>query len=148
MVIIAVPSFGNGGLNENFNSRFGRCDSFTFVTIEKKEIVEVKSVPNPAMDAMGSAGIQAAQTVGSNGADEVIVGFVGPNAASSLNALKLKMYQAPNKSMTVKEVVELYLKGDLEVITAANASSHYGMGGGRGMGGGGGMGGGRRRGIQ
>ena len=46
MVIVVVPSFGNGGLNETMNPRFGRCDSFTFVTIEDKSIKEVKAVSN------------------------------------------------------------------------------------------------------
>ncbi|MFX1388366.1 MAG: NifB/NifX family molybdenum-iron cluster-binding protein [Promethearchaeota archaeon] len=140
MVIVAVPSFGNGGLNEIMNPRFGRCDSFTFVTIEDKSIKEVKAVVNVGSDSMGGAGIQAAQTVGNHGATDVIVGNLGPNAAQSLSALNLKIYQAPNESLTVKQIIELYIEGKLQQITTSNVAAHYGMGGGRGLGGGRGMG--------
>lgn len=66
MVIVGIPTFGDKGLNEVMNNRFGRCKSFTFVTIENNEIIEVKSVANDAQGAMGGAGIQAAQIIGNN----------------------------------------------------------------------------------
>ncbi len=147
MVIVAIPSNGDGGLNEMMNQRFGRCPSFTLVTIEEGSIKEVRGVPNNAENAMGGAGIQAAQIVGNNGVKEVIVGLLGPNAVQALKSMNLKIYQAPNEQMTVKEVVDLHLNGKLEQIDSANVGSHTGMGGmGRGMGGGGrGMGGGGQR---
>jgi len=141
MVIIGIPTFGNLGLKEVMNNRFGRCASFTFVTIENNEIVEVKSVPNDAQGAMGGAGIQAAQIIGNNGATEVIVGNLGPNAANSLNAINIKIYQAQGGSLTVKELIDLLLSGKLPVLTSSNVGAHAGMGGGGGRGGG--MGGGR-----
>lgn len=144
MVIVGIPTFGNKGLNEVMNNRFGRCNSFTFVTIENNEIVEVKSVANDAQGAMGGAGIQAAQIIGNNGATDVIVGNLGPNAANSLNAINIKIYQAQGGSLTVKELIDLLLSGKLPVLTSSNVGAHAGMGGGRGggMGGGRGMGGG------
>ena len=141
MSIIAIPSMGNGGLNDQMSARFGRCASFTFVEIENKEIKAVKTVPNPAANAMGGAGVQATQIIGNNGANAVIVGFLGPNAADGLKALDIHIYQAPNQSITIKEVMNLYLEGKLEIINNSNVASHHGMGGGRrGMGGGRGMG--------
>ncbi len=148
-IIVGIPSFGNGGLNEMVNQRFGRCSSFTFVTIENNEIKAVKAVPNHAADAMGGAGIQAAQIIGNNGASDLIVGFLGPNAAQALNALQLNIYQLPNQQVTVKQAITMYLQGKLAKVDGANVGAHYGMGGGRGMGQGrgmgGGMGGGRGR---
>ena len=141
MVIIGIPTFGNLGLKEVMNNRFGRCASFTFVTIENNEIVEVKSVANDAAGAMGGAGIQAAQIIGNNGATEVIVGNLGPNASNSLNAVNIKIYQSQGGSLTVKELIDLRLSGKLQVLTASNVGAHAGMGGGGGRGGG--MGGGR-----
>jgi len=145
MVILAVPTFGKGGLNELLNPRFGRCDSFTFITIEKGNIKEVRTVSNSASSAMGGAGIQAAQIVGNNGAKELIAGFLGPNAAQSLNALNIKIYQAPNQQVTVKQCIDLYLQGKLLEMNNANVDAHYGMG--PGMGGGRGMGRGAGRGL-
>ena len=134
MVVIAVPSNGNGGLKELMNSRFGRCPSFTFVHVEDKKITEVKALSNSAVGQMGGAGIQAAQLVGNNGAEIVIVGFLGPNAAQSLNALKIPIYQAPNKEITVREVIDLYINGKLSLISNANVAAHQGLGRGQGMG--------------
>ncbi len=146
MVIVGIPTFGNLGLKEVMNNRFGRCNSFTFVTLKNNEIVEVKSVANDAQGAMGGAGIQAAQIIGNNGATEVIVGNLGPNAANSLSALNIKIYQAQGGSLTVKELIDLRLSGKLQVLTSSNVGAHAGMGrgGGRGGGMGGGMGGGGR----
>ncbi len=149
MVIVGIPTFGNKGLNEVMNNRFGRCNSFTFVTIENNEIVEVKSVTNDAQGAMGGAGIQAAQIIGNYGATEVIVGNLGPNAANSLSALNLKIYQSLGGNLTVRELIDMRLSGKLQVITSSNVVAHAGMGGGGGRGGGrGGGGGGGGRGRQ
>ena len=137
MDVIAIPSMSEGGLNDVMSQRFGRCNSFTFVELQDNEIISVKTIQNQAMNAMGGAGIQAAETVGNNNANIVIAGFIGPNAANALNALKTKIYQAPDKQVTIKELIELYKNNKLEQITSANVASHYGMGGGRG--------GGRRR---
>ena len=75
----------------------------------------------------------------------VITGNVGPNASSALQGLGLAVYLSPPG--TVETVVNEYLKGNLNQVTAATVPSHFGMGrggggGGRGMGrgGGGGMG--------
>ncbi|MFX1480140.1 MAG: NifB/NifX family molybdenum-iron cluster-binding protein [Promethearchaeota archaeon] len=143
MVIIAIPSMNEGGLNDEMNPRFGRCSSFTFVELEGNDIKAVKTVPNHAVNAMGGAGVQATQIVGNNNADGVIVGFLGPNAANGLNALNIEVFSAPTTRMTIKEVVDLYREGKLEPMTSANVASHYGMGGGRGAGSGRGMGRGR-----
>ncbi|MFX1238921.1 MAG: NifB/NifX family molybdenum-iron cluster-binding protein [Promethearchaeota archaeon] len=129
MVIVAIPSNGDGGLNEKMNQRFGRCPSFTLITIEEGSIKEVRGVPNNSESSMGGAGIQAAQIVGNNGVKEVIVGFLGPNAVQALKAMNLKIFQAPNKELTVKEVVDLHMQGKLEQITDANVGSHAGLGG-------------------
>jgi predicted Fe-Mo cluster-binding NifX family protein len=126
---------GEGGLNDKMSPRFGRCASFTFVEIDAKEIKAVKTVPNPAANAMGGAGVQAAQIIGSNNADVIIVGFLGPNAAEGLKALNLKIYQSSDQALTIKKVLNLYIEGKLDMITDANVSSHHGMGGRRGMGG-------------
>jgi len=143
MVTIAVPSSGDGGLNDVMDQRFGRCMSFTIVTLDNKEIKEVKTVPNGGPGMMSSAGILAAQTVGEHKVDVVIVGFLGPNAANALNALNLKMYQATIQGITVQQAINLYLEGKLQELSGANVGGHFGMGGGgRGMGAGGGMGGG------
>jgi len=135
MVIIAIPSMGKGGLNDLLSPRFGRCPSFTFVELDNNEITAVKTVPNHATSAMGGAGVQATQIIGNNNAEVAIVGFLGPNAANGLKALNIKLFHAPDKQITVKEVLDLFNEGKLEEMSSSNVASHYGMGGGRGSGG-------------
>ena len=132
MVIVAIPSKGKGGLNDEMSPRFGRCTSFTFVELEKSGITAVKTIPNHAADAMGGAGVQATQIVGNNGAEVVIVGFLGPNAANGLKALNIKILHAPDEKMTVKEVLNHYIEGKLQEISSSNVVPHHGMGTGRG----------------
>ena len=129
MVIVAIPSTGNGGLNVEMSHRFGRCATFTFVELENNEIKAVRIVKNHTADGMGGAGVQASQIVGENKADIVIVGFLGQNAANGLNKINLKILQAPDKKVTVKEVIELYIQGSLQEIPSANVGTHRGMGG-------------------
>ena len=142
--IIAVPTFGEGGLQSFINPRFGRCESFTFVKLLNNEIASVNVVSNAAAGAMGGAGIQSAQILGNNGATEVIVGQLGPNAFYGLNSLNLTIYQIGQQNITVNEAIKLLIEGKLTPLSNANVGAHYGvgggMGGGRGMGGGGGMG--------
>ena len=84
------------------------CQFYIF-ELEDKEIKAVKTVPNHAANAMGGVGVQATQIIGNNKAEIVIAGFLGPNAANGLNALNIKILQAPNKKMTINEVLTLFL---------------------------------------
>ena len=128
MVIIAVPSNGKGGLNEDMSSHFGRCSSFTFVTIENNEISAVKIVPNHSIAAKGGVGVQASQIVGTNNANVVIIRELGPNAAQELKSLNLKLVQAPEEDLSVKEVLGLHIKGKLQEMDGSNVGPHSGMG--------------------
>jgi predicted Fe-Mo cluster-binding NifX family protein len=131
LVIVAIPSKGKGGMNDEMSPRFGRCTSFTFVELEAKEIVAVKAVPNHAFDAMGGAGVQATQIVGNNGAEVAIVGFLGPNAANGLRALNIKTLHYSSEKMGIKEVINCYIEGKLEEMSSPNVASHYGAGAGQ-----------------
>ncbi|MBY9004867.1 MAG: NifB/NifX family molybdenum-iron cluster-binding protein [Candidatus Lokiarchaeota archaeon] len=126
-IIIAVPSATlNGGLNDQMDARFGRCHSFTIVTLKNKEIIEVKVTPNPAYEELGGAGVLASQAVHNSGATEVIVGSLGPNAINSLNSLKIKAYHVSSNNLSVKEAIDLYLDGKLEILESANVVKHHG----------------------
>ncbi|MHA1785558.1 MAG: NifB/NifX family molybdenum-iron cluster-binding protein [Candidatus Helarchaeota archaeon] len=151
--IIAISTSSSEGLDAQVDGRFGRCPYFTFVEVENNNLRLLEVIPNAAMNAMGGAGMQAAQLVGNKNANVVITGNLGPNAYTALSTLGMKMITGA-LGITVREAVEKYLRGDLKETDNATVQSHFGMGGGgrgmggsgRGMGGGGrGMGGGRGR---
>lgn len=139
---IIFPSALPGGLSAPFDLRFGRCQAFTVVEQEDGKVQQVEVINNAAINAMGGAGIQAAQTVGNQQPTHVVVGNLGPNAAMALQNINSEILQIPAGSqLTVKQVLDMFNEGKLVPMQGPNVGSHFGMGGGRG--GGRGMGGGR-----
>ena len=137
---IAISAAGEN-LDALLDPRFGRCQYFIFV---EPDSMEFETIPNDSANAMGGAGIQAAQNVANMKAEVVLTGNMGPNAFQTLSAAGIKIIT--NVSGTVKDAVEKYKAGELKETAVPNATSHSGMGGNGGRSGGGrvmGHGGGR-----
>ena len=115
------------GLDAQMDPRFGRCPYFVIVDSEN---MQFKAVPNLASGAMGGAGIQAAQTIASEGVKLLITGNVGPNAFQALTAAGIKIVTGASGS--VREVVEKYKRGELKETGAPTVGGHFGVGAGRG----------------
>jgi len=109
---IAVATM-NGGLEDNVSPMFGRCGNFTFVDVEGKDIKNTTVEQNQFAGAVGGAGIQAAQFIINKGADVVIAGNFGPNAASVFSQSNVKVVSAQGN---VKDVVTKYLNGESDKI--------------------------------
>jgi predicted Fe-Mo cluster-binding NifX family protein len=116
---------------------FGRCSTYILVDTET---MQFEALQNPALNAAGGAGIQAAQFIIERGAQAVVTGNVGPNAFGVFGAADLPVYLA--RGGTVRDVVEAYQRGLLESAMGANVAAHSGT---RGGGAGRGRGLGRRR---
>jgi predicted Fe-Mo cluster-binding NifX family protein len=115
MEIIAIPSHRKGGLNEIFHAKFGRCDSFTFITVDNNAITQVRVIENYAADGTRSSGTLAAKIIKNNNAEKLIVSKLGPNASMALNSLKIKTFHAPVGKILVKDLLDLYLKGKIKM---------------------------------
>jgi predicted Fe-Mo cluster-binding NifX family protein len=87
---------------------------------------------NAAANAMGGAGIQAAQSLAGKGIEAVITGNVGPNAFQTLSAAGIKI--ATGASGTIREAIVKFNKGELSNTGAPTVRGHFGMGKGRGRG--------------
>ncbi len=144
MAKVAVSSVGPG-LDSAVDSRFGRAAGFVVVDTDT---MAAEFIDNNAAQGMGhGAGIQAAESVARGGASAVLTGFVGPKAFQALQAAGIEVVQNMD-NMTVKEAVERFRSGQIQVSQTPNGGrgqgtgggSGMGTGGGRGMGGGGGMG--------
>lgn len=120
---IVISSTGPD-LTSAADPRFGRCGYFIVVDTDS---LEFKAHSNESQRAMGGAGIQAGQFVSSLGAEAVVTGNVGPNAARVLGASGLKIYVGASGS--VQQVVEDFKAGKLKEVSSANVGSHFGMGG-------------------
>lgn len=112
---------------------FGRCPVYVSVDTGAQGEGEpwvVEAVENPAINAAGGAGTQAAQFVVEQGAEVVLTGNVGPNAHRVLQAADISIHLFSEG--TVREVVEAYQAGELPPVGGASAPAHAGMGMGRG----------------
>jgi len=131
---VCVTAMGNN-LDAEVDPRFGRCQYFIFVDTDT---MAFEAVENAAIAAPGGAGIQAAQTVVNKGADVLISGNIGPNAFQVLSNAGVKV--ATGAYGTVRDAIEMYKNGKLNVSGGSTVGAHAGMGMGMGMGGGRGMG--------
>jgi predicted Fe-Mo cluster-binding NifX family protein len=122
-------SAASNSLDSPIDPRFGRCP---YLVIVDSETMQFEVIQNMASDATGGAGIQAAQTIASKGAEVLITGNVGPNAFQALSASGIRI--VTGAFGTVKEVVEKYKKGELGETGAPTVGGHFGMGRGRGRG--------------
>jgi predicted Fe-Mo cluster-binding NifX family protein len=120
-VKIAITSQGDN-LEALVDPRFGRCAYFIIIDPETKKI---EAISNPASEAMGGAGPQAAQAIANKGAEVVITGNVGPNAFQTLRAANIKIYQIA--SGTVKETLAKYKDGELKELVNSSVPGHFGL---------------------
>jgi predicted Fe-Mo cluster-binding NifX family protein len=138
---IVVTASGSH-LDAPISSVFGRCPTYMFVDTET---LDFEALENPAISASSGAGIQAAQFIIERGAQAVLTGDTGPNAANALQAADVTVYQIFEG--TVRQAVEMFKQGRFTPIGGANVPSRSGMRSGRGMGMGRGMGRGMSRGM-
>jgi len=119
---VVVTSNGTD-LSAEASPSFGRCLTYVFVDTET---MEFEAVANPAANASGGAGIQAAQFVIEQGVQAVLSGNVGPNAYDVLQAANMPVFR--HTGGTVRQAVEAYVAGKLQSVGGANVGSHAGMG--------------------
>lgn len=131
---VAIAANGSN-LEAQADPRFGRCSNFVIVDTET---MQYQSLSNPGVTMGSGAGIQAAQAVAQAGAQAVIAGNFGPNAISALSAGGIQAYVGGMG--TVRQAVEAFKAGQLELASGATVAAHFGMGTGMGRGAGGGMG--------
>lgn len=125
---IAVSATGNT-LDARVDPRFGRCSYFIITDVNAARF---EAFPNTAANAMGGAGIQAAQEVANKGVKVLITGNVGPNAFQTLSAAGIEV--VTGASGTVKEAIEKYNTGELNKTGSPTVQGHHGMGMGLGRG--------------
>ncbi len=122
---IAVALKGTTAQSE-VDSRFGRCAYFLFYDTETEAHSVLK---NPAGQASGGAGTQAAQWLADQDAQVVIAAEFGPKAISALDSGGLQTYLVG--AGTGEQAVEDFLQGRLK---RAAPSGGRGRGQGRGRG--------------
>lgn len=126
---IAVSSSGKT-LDSALDPRFGRCP--WFLVVDPADM-RYEVFDNQSAARSGGAGIQAAQFLADKDVSAVITGHVGPNAVQTLSAAGIEIFA--QQQGTIRETVEKYKSGSLNLTAQPTVGRHSGMGGG-GRGGG------------
>lgn len=119
---IAISSSGKT-LESNVDSRFGRCPYFI---IYDTDSAGFEAVENQSRQAMGGAGIQAAQVVSEKKVEAIITGNIGPNAFKVLSSASIDIFSGI--SGTVNSAIEKIKNGELKITSGPDVSSHFGTG--------------------
>ena len=109
--------------DDQVDPRFGRAANYILIDSETLEYELIDN--NSAKSMAGGAGIQAAETVVNSGAQVVLSGFVGPKAFAGLDAAGIVIGQGVD-GMTVREAVERYKAGKVEIASKASKPGHWG----------------------
>jgi len=117
---VAVTSQGQD-LGSQVDPRFGRAAYFVVVDTETDKFSAHDNTQN--VNAVQGAGIQAARAVVDLGVEVVITGNVGPKAFATLKAGNVGVY--PGASGTVREAVETFKAGQLQMADKANVEGHW-----------------------
>lgn len=96
---ICVTSQGKD-LDSEVDPRFGRCSYFIFYDTDTKQY---EAVENSWKEAVGGAGVQAAQFVIQKGVKKVITGRVGANAEMVLRRAGIEIVERDGK---ISEVIK------------------------------------------
>lgn len=114
-------SAGKPEMESPIQPRFGRCAYFVIVDTETRAW---EALPNPAVDAMGGAGPQAAQFLADQNVQAVISGNYGPNAFLGLEAAGIRIFRASEGS--VSELIDAFLEDRLEAVAGPTGPSRHG----------------------
>ncbi len=118
---IAFSSVGTE-LDNNIDSRFGRCSYFIVVDSDSGEF---EAFENPAASAGGGAGIQAAQSIVDKGANVVLTGNCGPNAFKVFDSASVDVITGV--SGKISDALAAYKSGELTTASGPSAKAHAGM---------------------
>jgi predicted DNA-binding protein (UPF0251 family)/predicted Fe-Mo cluster-binding NifX family protein len=117
---IGVSAF-TPSMEAEIDPRLGRC---RYILIINPETMALEILENFEAAESGGAGIAVAKNLAGKNISAVITGNCGPNAYNALSAAGIKVMTGV--SGTVKEAVEKYKAGLLEVSYKPNVPGHFG----------------------
>jgi predicted Fe-Mo cluster-binding NifX family protein len=117
---IALASEDSSGLEGSLSAHFGRCPFYTFVNAERDQILGFEVVKNPYFPNHQPGVIP--QFIHSQKANVMIAGGMGPRAIDLFNQLGIDV--ATGAQGKVRDVVEAYLRGEIQGVVACEQHGH------------------------
>jgi len=105
---IAIPTRGEGGLDDVVSETFGRANTFTVVDSERGKIKKVNVLKNPAVSYKHGAGPIVVKMLLDAGVNTVIAAEFGPGVLSLLDqhSVSRATFQA---GRSAKEAINIFL---------------------------------------
>ena len=129
---VAIPGTAPS-LEAPMESKFGRA---ALILLVDPETLKFETLRNPAREASGGAGIEAAELLSRNGATHLIAEKLGPKAQAALSAAGIEVFECAATG-TVKEALEQFKaktlskpEGDPSPAAAGGSGEGWGRGGG------------------
>ena len=106
---LGIPSSGTD-LNDEIDSRFGRCEYFIVV---ETETMDIEGMENPFKSASQAAGIRAVEFLAKKGVEMVITTNLGPNAEGTLRQAGIGI--VTGVTGRIEEIVKDFKNGNLKI---------------------------------
>jgi len=107
-MVVAIPSFGEGGLEDKVSNVFGRAPSFTIVEVKEGKVKEVKVLKNPVLSYSHGVGPIVAKMLIDSGINAVIAREIGPTVTSILEQHGILIFKV-KREVTVEEALNEFL---------------------------------------
>jgi predicted Fe-Mo cluster-binding NifX family protein len=105
---IAIPTKGQGGLEDVVSDVFGRANTFTVIDIEKNAVKNVKVLENTAVSYEHGAGPIVVKMLIDSGVNTVIAAEFGPGVSTLLDqheVTKIKVQAGSSVSESLKNAL-------------------------------------------
>lgn len=119
---IALACDSGFGLEGSISAHFGRCPFYVLVDVEDNQIFGFQVVDNPYYPNHQPGVIP--QFIHSQKANVMIAGGMGPRAIDFFTQFGIDV--ATGVQGKVRDVVEAYLKGEIQGIVACEHHDHHG----------------------
>jgi len=101
---VAIPTKGDGGLDDVTSNVFGRAKTFTIIDIEGEAVKKVEVIQNPAVSYKHGAGPIVVKMLIDSGVNVVLAGELGPGSSALLEQHNVTMITV-KPGVTVSEAI-------------------------------------------
>lgn len=115
-MLVAIPSEAPGGLTAGVAAHFGHCAAFTLVSLEEKEIKDVKVLLNMGHEQGGC--MAPVMLLKNQGVDTMLAGGMGMRPLAGFQQVGITVYFNEGAA-TVQDAVTLLAQGQARVFGPA-----------------------------
>lgn len=115
---VCIPTMGNKGINEHVGEHFGRVPTYTLVNTKTNKVTVIDNTSEHA----GGSGYPP-EIIAGTGAEVMLCGGLGRRAIAMFEKLRIMVFIGA--SGTVKEALQMWKIGKLQLATDENACRQH-----------------------